>query len=466
MPAQKDRRKRRASPWQGSVRLGMVFVVLIGVNVYFFFLRGGTSLRALMKTTELAKTNPAAAPLTATPPVAAPAAPKPKSDDPTAEEARVVEGALQDNDTIERRWKADGLPPATVNALAGALGKIFDLRTVRAGHAYTLRFDAEDHLRAVEYRVTPALAYHIGRDAVTDGWKATKDEKPLETRAAEIGGVIGSSLYDAVKRTGESTALVGWFVDTFAWDLNFYTDSNAGDRFKIIVEKKFLGGKFYKYGRVLAAEYKGRTGTYRAFWFQPTDDLSTGGSYFTERGESIVKSLLKTPLKYVRVSSTFDRHRFHPILHTERAHLGVDYAAPTGTPVWATAAGRVSFVGPRGGAGNAVIVDHANGMSSTYMHLSKFARGLAVGQQVRQKQVIAYVGMTGLATGPHLHFSVRMNGAFIDPLKLKPAREAPIAAKYRQEFADVVGPRLEKLAAIPVTPPPDRLLAHGVSPMP
>ncbi|MGZ3404809.1 MAG: peptidoglycan DD-metalloendopeptidase family protein [Polyangia bacterium] len=442
----------------------MVFAVLIGVNVYFFFLRGGTSLRALMKTTELAKSSSSAsAPLVAAAAPAAAAA-KAKADDPSAEEARVVEGTMADNDTVERRLKSDGLPPATVNAIATALGKVFDLRTVRAGHGYTLRFDAEDHLRAVEYRVSPALAYHVARDPATEAWKATKDEKPLETRNAEIGGVIGSSLYDAVKRTGESTSLVGWFVDTFAWDINFYIDSNAGDRFKIIVEKKFLGGKFYKYGRVLAAEYKGRTGTFRAFWFQPAD--GSPGSYFTEHGESIVKSLLKTPLKYVRVSSTFDRHRFHPILHTEKAHLGVDYAAPLGTPVWATTAGRVSYVGPRGGAGNAIILDHAGGMSSTYMHLSKFAKGLAVGQQVRQKQVIGYVGMTGLATGPHLHFSVRMNGAFIDPLKLKPAREAPIATKYRQEFADVVGPRLQTLAAIPVMPPPDRLVAHGLSPMP
>jgi murein DD-endopeptidase MepM/ murein hydrolase activator NlpD len=462
MAAQKDRRKRRASPWQGSVRLGLVFVILIGVNVYFFLLRGGTSLRALMKTTELAKQNPL--PLL---PVSAPsgvsvAPAKAKTDDPTAEEARVVDGTMQDNDTVERRLKSDGLPPKTVNDVSTALGKVFDLRTVRPGHAYTLRFDGEDHLRALEYRVSPALAYQVAREG--EAWKATKDEKPLEVRTAEIGGVIGSSLWDAIKRTGESTALVGWFVDTFAWDLNFYTDSNAGDRFKIIVEKKLLGGRFYKYGRVLAAEYHGRTGTFRAFWFQPAD--GTPGSYFTEHGESIVKSLLKTPLKYVRVSSTFDRHRFHPILHTERAHLGVDYAAPQGTPVWATAAGRVSFVGPRGGAGNAVIIDHPNRMSSTYMHLSKFARGLAVGQAVRQKQVIGYVGMTGLATGPHLHFSVRMNGAFVDPLRLKPAREAPIAPKYRQEFADVIGPRLQTLAAIPVTPPPDRLVARGLSPMP
>jgi murein DD-endopeptidase MepM/ murein hydrolase activator NlpD len=464
MPAQKGRRsKRRASPWQGSVRLGMVFAILIGVNVYFFFLRGGTSLRALMKTTELAKHDPSAASAMVTPSGGtAQSAARPKSDDATAEEARVVEGVMADSDTVERRWKGDGLSPKQVNDVAASLGKLFDLRTVRAGHGYTLRFDGEDHLRSLEYRVSPALAYHVVREG--DGWKATKDEKPLDVRQAEIGGVVGSSLYEAIKRSGESTTLVGWFVDTFAWDLNFYTDSQAGDRFKIIVEKKFLGGRFYKYGRVLAAEYSGRTGTFRAFWFQPSN--GSPGSYFTEHGESIVKSMLKTPLKYVRVSSAFDRHRFHPILHTEKAHLGVDYAAPLGTPVWATTGGRVSFVGPRGGAGNAVILDHANGMSSTYMHLSKFARGLAVGQSVRQKQVIGYVGMTGLATGPHLHFSIRVNGAFVDPLKLKPAREASIDGKYRQEFADVIAPRLQALAAIPVVPPPDRLLAHGLSPMP
>jgi murein DD-endopeptidase MepM/ murein hydrolase activator NlpD len=457
MPMKKGRSRRRATPWQGSLRLALIVAVLVGINAYVFVFRRGTSMRDLMKTAELNKqVAPASAPI-------APAPPRPKAEDPSSEEARVVEGTMQENDTVERVWKAQGLTPKLVNDLANALGKVFDLRTVRAGHTYTLRYDAEEHLHAVDYRVSPALAYHLIRDPAGT-WKAQKDEKPLEVKVAEIGGVIGSSLYDAVKRSGESTSLVGWFVDTFAWDLNFYTDSNAGDQFKIIVEKKLLGGKLYKYGRVLAAEYKGRTGTFRAFWFQPSD--GSPGGYYTEHGESIVKSLLKTPLKYVRVSSTFDRHRFHPILHTERAHLGVDYAAPLGTPVWATAPGRVSFVGPRGGAGNAVLIEHANGMSSTYMHLSRFARGLAVGQQVRQKQVIGYVGMTGLATGPHLHFSVRINGGFVDPLKLKPSREAPIAEKHRAEFADTVAPRLQTMAAIPVTPPPDRLMAHGISPMP
>jgi murein DD-endopeptidase MepM/ murein hydrolase activator NlpD len=429
---------------------------LVGVNFYFFFVRGGTSLRDLMRSAELRRPVPRGAAPTA----AATPAPKPHPPE-EQEDARVVEGTLRDNDTVEWAWKREGLPAKQVTEVASALERVFDLRTVQAGHSYALRFDAEDHLRAVDYRVTPALAYHVERSAT--GWTTTREEKPLETQVVEIGGVIESSLYEAVRRSGESTSLVGWFVDMFAWDINFYTDSQAGDRFKILVEKRLLGGKFYKYGHVLAAEYAGRTGTFRAFWFQPAD--GSPGGYYTEHGESIVKNLLKTPLKYVRISSGFDRHRFHPILHAERAHLGVDYAAPQGTPVWATANGRVTFVGRRGGAGNCVMVGHPNGMESVYMHLSRFARGLVAGQPVRQKQVIGYVGMTGLATGPHLHFSLKMNGSFIDPRSIKAAREAPLALKYKMEFADSVAPRLTQLAAIE-TRTADRLVSRGLSPLP
>jgi murein DD-endopeptidase MepM/ murein hydrolase activator NlpD len=463
MPKQKKpRSRRRASPWQGTVRLALVFVALIGVNVYFFFLRGGTSVRELLRTAELGKQGTAAisGAATAPRPASSVAVSKPKAAE-EPEDARVVEGTMKDDDTVERAWKRDGLSAREIAELAGALGRVFDLRTVRAGHIYQLRYDAEEHLRALDYRTTPALAYHVERTAT--GWSAVKDEKPLEVRVTEASGVVVNSLYDAVKRSGESTSLVSWFVDMFAWDMNFYIDSQAGDRFKVIIEKRYLAGKFYKYGRVLAAEYKGRVGTFRAFWFAPKDGSPAG--YYTEHGESIVKSLLKTPLKYVRVSSSFDRHRFHPILHTERAHLGVDYAAPVGTPVWATANGSVAFVGPRGGAGNAVILSHPGGMESIYMHLHHFARGLAVGQPVRQKQVIGYVGMTGLATGPHLHFSLKQGGAFVDPLKLRPAREAPLPAPYRVEFAAAIAPRLTALAAITPAPPPD-LVAHGPSAMP
>jgi len=163
--------------------------------------------------------------------------------------------------------------------------------------------------------------------------------------------------------------------------------------------------------------------------------------------------MLKTPLKYARVSSGFDRKRMHPILHIQRAHLGVDYAAPVGTPVWATAGGSVSFVGPRGGAGNAVILSHAGGMESIYMHLSKFASGQKIGDHVDAKTVIGYVGMTGLATGPHLHFGVLVDGVHVDPLKMSPSRGRGIGGKDVTAFKNEVGSRLGKMQAIVIQAP-------------
>lgn len=445
--------------------MGLLFTALIGVNVYFFLLRGGTSLRALLHTSELGKqVGPQAAivphPGEEPPSGGTVATPRVRPADGD-DDGRVVEGVMNPGDTVERRFRADGLSARDAHALAAALGRGLDPKLVRPGQRYSLHFDAEGHLRALDYIASGALAYHVEREGGT--FRESEEKKPIETKVVELGGTVSGSLYEAIKRSGESTALVSRLVDLFAWDVNFFTDTQPGDTFKVIVEKRMLGGRFYQYGHILAAEYRGRSGAVRAFWFQP--EGAGEGGYFTEHGESVVKTLLKTPLKYVRVSSAFDRHRFHPILHTERAHLGVDYAAPAGTPVWATADGKVRFVGPRGGAGNAIVLEHANGMESTYMHLSRFARGLAVGQTVRQKQVIGYVGMTGLATGPHLHFSLKVNGAFVDPLKVKPERAAPLPERYRVQFADQVAPRLTELAAID-TRTPVHVTLRGPSPMP
>src|SRR5262249_20997519 len=163
---------------------------------------------------------------------------------------------------------------------------------------------------------------------------------------------------------------------------NFYTDTQPGDHWKVIVEKQLLAGKHYRYGRVLAAEYGGRVGTFRAFYFAPRPGAP--GRDYDERGQAISKTMLKTPLRFVRISSKFDRKRFHPILHVEKAHLGIDYAAPTGTPVWASASGRVVEVGPKRGSGNTVVLAHSGGLSTRYYHLSRFARGIHVGQQAKQ----------------------------------------------------------------------------------
>jgi len=211
---------------------------------------------------------------------------------------------------------------------------------------------------------------------------------------------------------------------------------------KVVVEKQFLGGQFYKYGRLLAAEYGGRAGTFRAFFWK-APGAKGDGRYYDEHGQAITKTMLKTPLRFVRISSKFDRKRFHPILHVEKAHLGIDYAAPVGTPVWASASGRVVECEMKRGSGNTVVIAHANGLTTRYYHLSRFARGVRAGQSVHQKDVIGFVGTTGLSTGPHLHFSVTKNGAFVDPSKLAVGRDPPVAE--RAAFMQAIAPRIAQL---------------------
>src|SRR4029079_6856858 len=282
-------------------------------------------------------------------------------------------------------------------------------------------------------------------------WTARKLEQAVDLRTVEAAGLVDSSLYESVQKAGESTVLVSMLVELLAWDVNFYVDTHPGDHWKVIVEKQYLSGQFYKYGRLLAAEYGGKVGTFRAFfWAGKGAPRDRPGKYYDEQGQAVSKTMLKTPLRFVRISSKFDRKRFHPILHVEKAHLGIDYAAPVGTPVWASASGRVAECEMKRGSGNTVVIAHSNGLSTRYYHLSRFARGLHVGQQVKQKDVIGFVGTTGLSTGPHLHFSVTKNGAFVDPSKLAVNRDPPVPD--RGAYLAAIGPRIAALKAMQTSP--------------
>jgi murein DD-endopeptidase MepM/ murein hydrolase activator NlpD len=363
------------------------------------------------------------------------------------------ESAVGGDGAIERRFGSavtlsqvlarEGFGPAGLKVVA-ALSKLVDPKTIQGGQKYFVRLDDEGAPESFEYQPSPVLRYIVDRDE-SGAWSARKAEQAVELKTVETGGLVESSLYESVQKAGESTSLVSLLVELFAWDVNFYTDTHPGDHWKVVVEKQLLGGKFYKYGKLLAAEYGGKTGTYRAFYFAGRNGKQAG-HYFDERGLAISKTMLKTPLRYVRISSKFDRKRFHPILHVEKAHLGIDYAAPVGTPVWASASGRVVEVGMKRGSGNTIVLQHANGISTRYYHLSRYARGLHVGQTVKQKDVIGFVGTTGLSTGPHLHFSVTKNGAFVDPNKMQVNRDAPVAD--RAGFLDVIRPRLAALRNI------------------
>ena len=219
-----------------------------------------------------------------------------------------------------------------------ALSRLVDPKSIRPGDRYAVAFDAEGAPQSFEYLPSPLLRYMVGVDRA-GRWTGRKEEKPVEVRASDAGGAIDSSLYESVGRAGESVALVSQLVDMFAWDINFYTDTHPGDRWRVVVEKQYLDNQFFRYGRILAAEYSGRAAG--RCGLSPTARARGGGAaqYYDERGQAIAKSFFKTPLRFVRISSKFDRKRLHPILHRTKAHLGVDYAAPAGTPIWASAAG-------------------------------------------------------------------------------------------------------------------------------
>jgi murein DD-endopeptidase MepM/ murein hydrolase activator NlpD len=457
---QKFRRKRGSPKGRGGLRIGAVLLALTAVNIYVFVFRDDTSVKQLMQPSSTGRAvveaadrgAPAAAGTgtgsvtaaqagaQATVAAAAAAAATP------AGEARIKDGTIEVNDTLGTVIEREGLGPSS-GAVLRALSRLHDPRSIRPGDRYAVAFDGEGTPTSFEYLPSPILRYVVTPSA--DGtWTGRKEERPVEIRKVDAGGTIDSSLYESVSRAEENAALVSQLVDLFAWDINFYTDQHPGDRWRVAVEKHYLDGKFFRYGNLLAAEYSGRAGTFRAFAYRPGDGNGQV-RYYDEKGQAITKSFLKTPLRFVRVSSKFDRKRFHPVLHRTKAHLGVDYAAPTGTPIWASASGKVVEVARKSGSGNTVVIQHGNGLATRYYHLSRFAPGLRSGRQVRQKELIGYVGTTGLSTGPHLHFAVTKNGAFVDPTKLAAVREAPVAD--RPAFMASIKPWISawKIGAVP-----------------
>jgi murein DD-endopeptidase MepM/ murein hydrolase activator NlpD len=343
----------------------------------------------------------------------------------------VLEGTVTGGDSLGRLLKRSGLTAQQTDEVIRALHGVLDFKSIRAGQRFRLARDGRGEVQSFELILSKISTVRAARDAAGQ-LQGSADRSQTRVEVKQLGGRIDSSLYAAIKAAGEDSSLVAFFVDVFAYDLDFYNDTHDGDVFRVVVEKEYKDDEFLGYRRILAAEYTGKVGTFRTYHFAPEGD--SRGRYFDAAGESAEKTFLKTPLKFARVSSGFDRRRMHPVLHTVRAHLGIDYAAPVGTPIWAAAPGKIISRGPAGGAGNMIVLRHDNGLDTVYMHLSKFAAGQKVGQFVEAKTVIGFVGTTGLSTGPHLHFGVKRGGAFVDPTKLAPLRRGSVAKQHRDAF--------------------------------
>jgi len=247
---------------------------------------------------------------------------------------------------------------------------------------------------------------------------------------------VDSSLHEAIVALGEQGQLANDFSEIFAWDLDFSRSVRTGDEFRVLYERLYLddaddGEVYVGPGRILAARFDGAAGDFSAFYFEPEKGH---GGYYRPDGRSVERQFLQAPLRYSRISSSYTSARRHPILKITRPHHGIDYAAPVGTPLWAVADGKIIYRGWAGGFGNLVKIRHSNGYVSYYAHLSRFASGLAVGSAVQQKQVIGYVGSSGLATGPHVCFRVAKDGHFVNPARLQIPLGVPVPRDRQHIF--------------------------------
>ncbi|OYY47412.1 MAG: peptidase M23 [Gallionellales bacterium 35-53-114] len=253
----------------------------------------------------------------------------------------------------------------------------------------------------------------------------------IEKRIFMRTGDINSTLYAATDAAGMPDAVANQLADIFSGDIDFHRDLRKGDKFSVIYEMNYSNGEPVSTSNILAAEFINQGRQYRALYFEMTKNI---GNYFSPDGKSMRKAFLRSPLEFSRISSGFKPSRFHPVLNKWRAHKGVDYAASTGTKVKVTADGTVDFVGKQGGYGNVVIVNHQGRYTTVYGHLSRFSSGLHRGQRVTQGEIIAYVGRTGLATGPHLHYEFKINGQHHDPLRVALPDARPINAVQKAQF--------------------------------
>lgn len=340
-----------------------------------------------------------------------------------------------------------GIDSAKAAQIATSARSVFDLRHVRAGNELKIGRSLLGELRAIRYRIDADRELLISPKG--DDFKSEIRTIPSQTETAGVTGEIHDSLFDAVTDAGEKPELAMRLADIFGWDLDFYTDPRTGDTFRVVVEKKILAnGEFGGYGRILAAEYDNDGHEYSAVLFH---DPAGNPAYYTPDGKSMKKAFLHSPLKFAaRITSHFSLSRYHPILKIYRPHLGTDYAAPTGTAVQSVGDGRVAFAGRKGEDGNMVEVQHANGYATYYMHLSRIL--VHNGEHVQQGDRIGLVGMTGLATGPHLDFRIRRNGQFVNFERLPLPPSQPVAKADWDEFAAARDRDLAQMPALPGEP--------------
>jgi len=332
---------------------------------------------------------------------------------------QVVKGVVKRGDTASSLLNKY-LPLKTIYEISRRSSDIFSLTHIRKGQPYKIVFQ-ENNLVGFEYEINKEVRLVVQKE----NGIFSINQAPIEYDVAleVVSSTITSSLFEAVRKSGEQSKLAWKLSDIFAWDIDFIRDIQPGDQFKVLVEKRYRDGKLSGYGNIQAAFFTNNGTLFKAFLHKTSKGVS---GYYDENGNSLQKAFLKAPLAFSRITSKFTKRRLHPIFKVYRPHPGVDYAAPKGTPIKTVGDGVIAEIGYNKGMGNYINIRHYNGYTTGYNHMCKFAKGMKKNKSVLQGEVIGYVGMTGYATGPHLDFRMKKNGKLLDPLKHKAPAAKPI----------------------------------------
>lgn len=359
----------------------------------------------------------------------------------------VEEWTIERNQTFSDLLAPYGLPPSTINQLAEKARPTFNVRHIRSGKPFRVYRDESSTAQVAVYTPTP-MEYVVFD--LRDSLRVYRQERPVTVVEKTVQGVITSSPYETLVEQGANPALAAQLAEVFDWQIDFYR-IQYGDRFSVVYEEKMIDGVSVGLGRILAATFEHAGETYNAYYF----DHDQWKGYFDDEGKSLRLAFLKAPLKYTRISSRYTKRRFHPVQKRYKAHLGTDYAAPTGTPIRATSDGVILNAQYARYNGNYVKIKHNDTYTTGYLHMSRIADGIRPGVRVRQGDVIGYVGSTGLATGPHLCYRFWKNGVQVDPYQQDLPPAEPIDGSQRLAFESV------KSRYEPMLKQPDPLLAQA-----
>ena len=356
----------------------------------------------------------------------------------------LIDGTIQRNQFLADILADYGINNTTVLQLAQKARHVFSVRKLDAGKPYTI-FCTKDSTQKAQYFIYQPDPVHYVVYDLRDTMNVYTGDRPVTTKTVNLSGTINSSLYETLEQQHANPDLAVKLANIFAWTIDFYS-IQKGDWFKMVYDQQYVKGKPIESGSIRLAVFSHRNEIYKAYYFEP--DSTGGGEFYNEEGKSLRKAFLKAPLKFSRITSHYSLHRFHPISKRWKAHLGTDFAAPTGTPILATGSGVVIASRYTRFNGNYVKIKHNSTYTTQYLHMSR--RGVREGQHVAQGQVIGYVGMTGLATGPHVCYRFWKNGKQVDPLKQKFPAATPVEQKYMPAFQQLVDSENMVLAKIPV----------------